>query len=357
MNGFRNLSLKQLKEFKPIITRNLAWFNRQSNKQSFGTKLKRRLRNLLIVSVIGFGSYYGYRNYKNYKWHKELNESNESTGTKPRIVVLGTGWGAVPFLKHIDSQKYEVVCVSPRNYFLMTPLLPSVSVGTVETRTVIEAIRTLIGPRIKYVEAHCVDIDPKLKIITCNTDEKGTVSRGDDIKTIVVQSKRESGASSRIIKDSARTRPQFDMKYDILIVAIGSSTNTFNIPGVEEHAHFLKEILDARRIRSAISDAFESAMTPTQTEEERKRLLHFIVVGGGPTGVEFAAELIEINNNVLRLSVEILDARRIRSAISDAFESAMTPTQTEEERKRLLHFIVVGGGPTGVEFAAETTRS
>ena len=89
----------------------------------------------------------------------------------------------------------------------------------------------------------------------------------------------------------ARTRPKFDMHYDVLVVSIGSENNTFNIPGVEEHAHFLKEVLDARRIRSAISDAFESAMTPTQSIEEKKRLLHFVVVGGGPTGVEFAAEV------------------------------------------------------------------
>jgi NADH dehydrogenase FAD-containing subunit len=112
------------------------------------------------------------------------------------------GWGAVPLLRHIDTQKYEVVCVSPRNYFLMTPLLPSVSVGTVETRTVIESIRSLVGPRVKYVEAHCVNVDPKLKIITCNNDEEQTVSRGDDIKTILAPSKRGDGASSRIIKDS-----------------------------------------------------------------------------------------------------------------------------------------------------------
>jgi NADH:ubiquinone reductase (non-electrogenic) len=194
----------------------------------------------------------------------------------------------------------------------MTPLLPSVSVGTVETRTVIESIRSLVGPRVKYVEAYCVDVDPKTKTITCNSDGVNTVSRGDDVKTILAPSKRQGGASSRIIKDSgqlkeklffvfvlekknffhlARTRPQFDMKYDFLVVAIGSENNTFNTPGVEEHAHFLKELLDARRIRSAISDAFESAMTPSQTEEERKRLLHFVVVGGGPTGVEFAAEV------------------------------------------------------------------
>ena len=112
------------------------------------------------------------------------------------------GWGAVPLLKHLDSKKYEVVCVSPRNYFLMTPLLPSVSVGTVETRTVIESIRSLVGPRVKYVEADCVDIDPKSKTITCNSDGANPVSRGDDVKAIVKSSKREGGASSRIIKDS-----------------------------------------------------------------------------------------------------------------------------------------------------------
>ncbi len=89
----------------------------------------------------------------------------------------------------------------------------------------------------------------------------------------------------------ARTRPVFDMNYDILVVAIGSENNTFNTPGVKEHAHLLKEIPDARRIRSAISDAFESAMTPSQSTEERKRLLNFVVVGGGPTGVEIAAEV------------------------------------------------------------------
>jgi hypothetical protein len=86
----------------------------------------------------------------------------------------------------------------------MTPLLPSVSVGTVETRTVIESIRSLIGPKVKYVEAHCVDVDPKAKTITCNSDGSNTVARGNDIKTILEPSKRTGGASSRKIKDSGR---------------------------------------------------------------------------------------------------------------------------------------------------------
>lgn len=205
------------------------------------------------------------------------------------------GWSAVSLLKHIDTQKYEVVCISPRNYFLMTPLLPAVSVGTIETRTVIESIRSLIGPRIQYLEAHCVDVDVKSKMITCHSTEEKPKSATDS-----------EGASSRVVKDSgtyisllvqtfifhlARTRPVFNMNYDVLVVAIGSENNTFNTPGVEEYTHRLKELPDARRIRSAISDAFESAISPAQTEEKIKNLLHFVIVGGGPTGVEFAAEV------------------------------------------------------------------
>jgi NADH:ubiquinone reductase (non-electrogenic) len=86
----------------------------------------------------------------------------------------------------------------------MTPLLPSVSVGTVETRTVIESVRSLIGPRIKYIEAPCVNVDPKAKVITCNIEGEPTVARGDDVKTILVPTISGSGASSRIIKDSGR---------------------------------------------------------------------------------------------------------------------------------------------------------
>lgn len=60
---------------------------------------------------------------------------------------------------------------------------------------------------------------------------------------------------------------------------------------IEKHAHFLKSIEDAVNIRSRLMDAFESANYPGVTEEEKRRLLRFVVVGGGPTGVEYAAEL------------------------------------------------------------------
>ncbi|CAF1357024.1 unnamed protein product [Rotaria sp. Silwood1] len=334
----RNLSFKQFNEIKPIISRNLAWFSQQQVKHTFGRKLRRRLRIFWTTTVVGFGAFCGYRGYRNYQWFNEMTDSDETIGTKPRVIVLGTGWGAVPLLKHIDTKKYEVVCISPRNYFLMTPLLLSVSVGTVETRTVVSAIRSLIGPRIKYVEAHCINVDPKAKIISCNTDEEPPVSRGDYVKNILVPSKRERGASSRVIKDSARTRPAFDMQYDILVVAIGSGNNTFNISGVEEHAHFLKEILDARRIRSALSDAFESSMTPTQTAAEKKRLLHFVIVGGGPTGVEFAAELADLVREDLQSYFPRLVANDVKITLIEALDHILSTMDKQISDYTERHF-------------------
>ncbi|UJR34474.1 hypothetical protein I4U23_021881 [Adineta vaga] len=265
---------------KSIFTRNLTLFSgRSNNKTSFGKRLKRNLRNLILFNIIGIGTYYGYKKYHQYQLINLINNSNKNIGTKPRLIVLGTGWGAVSLLKHIDTIKYEVICISPRNYFLMTPLLPSVSVGTIETRTVIESIRSLIGPCIQFIEANCINVDVNTKKIICSTN--------DQIKTTLTS-----------IENSNQSI--FNIDYDILILAIGSENNTFNTPGVEKYANFLKEIPDARRIRAKISDAFELAMIPTQTIEEKKRLLQFIIVGGGPTGVEFAAELSDLIHDDLK---------------------------------------------------------
>ena len=65
-------------------------------------------------------------------------------------------------------------------------------------------------------------------------------------------------------------------------------TNTYGIPGVREYCNFLKQIEDARRIRTAIVNLFERANLPNLSEEQRKEILTFAVIGAGPTGVEFA---------------------------------------------------------------------
>jgi NADH:ubiquinone reductase (non-electrogenic) len=176
---------------------------------------------------------------------------------KPKLLVLGTGFGAVTLLKKVDQKLYDVTAVSPRNHFLFTPLLPSTTVGTLEFRSIVEPVRRAC-PGVRYYQASSRGLDTAGKTVSCV---------------------------------SAIDKSNFDVPYDLLVIAVGAKVNTFGIAGVAEHSLFLKTIDDARRIRRRVIECFERASQPNTTEDDRRQLLHFISVGGGPTGVEFAAEL------------------------------------------------------------------
>ncbi|OAY64713.1 External alternative NAD(P)H-ubiquinone oxidoreductase B1, mitochondrial [Ananas comosus] len=174
------------------------------------------------------------------------------------MVVLGTGWAGTAFLKNLDYSLYDVKVISPRNYFTFTPLLPSVTCGTVEPRSIVEPIRKIIGKKgeeIDYWEADCYKINTVGKKVLCRS-KIGTNLDGTG---------------------------EFVVDYDYLVIAVGAQLWT--------HSTDLQEIEDARRIRRSVIDCFEKASLPYLDEEERKKNLHFVIVGGGPTGVEFAAEL------------------------------------------------------------------
>jgi NADH:ubiquinone reductase (non-electrogenic) len=176
---------------------------------------------------------------------------------KKKVVILGSGFAALSIVKKIDLAFYDIDIISPRNHFLFTPLLPSTTVGTIEFRSIIEPIRTSRNG-IKYFQASCVVVSTKDNIVVCET---------------------------------VQGQERFELEYDYLVIAVGAVNNTFGIPGVHERAMFLKELTDARNIRGKIISNFERASNPGMSIDERKRLLHFVVAGGGPTGVEFAAEL------------------------------------------------------------------
>lgn len=190
-----------------------------------------------------------------------LVSSRNLTPSKPRIVIVGTGWGGYTLCNALDKDKYDVQVISPSNHFLFTPLLPSSVVGTLEFRAIQEPVRTVAGLG-GYYQAKASRVDVENRQVYCNEIFHGT---------------------------------EFRVEYDYLIVACGAKTNTFNTPGVGERegkeVFFLKNLHHARQIRNRILECFERAAIHLTDEQERDRLLSVVVVGGGPTNCELVGEL------------------------------------------------------------------
>ncbi|KAF8391402.1 hypothetical protein HHK36_023706 [Tetracentron sinense] len=190
-------------------------------------------------------------------------------GEKPRVVVLGTGWAACRFLKGLDTKTYDVVCISPRNHMVFTPLLASTCVGTLEFRSVAEPVGRIqsalsTDPNSYFYLASCTGADIDKHEVYCET--VGNVGLPNEPY-------------------------RFKVAYDKLVIAAGAEPLTFNIKGVKEHAFFLREVNHAQEIRKKLLLNLMLSENPGISEEEKKRLLHCVVIGGGPTGVEFSGEL------------------------------------------------------------------
>lgn len=201
-------------------------------------------------------------------------DTEDRTDKRIRVVVLGSGWGACSFVKALkkrDAEKYDITLISPRNYFMYTPLLPAVATGTIEERSIVEPIRRIMNGKGNFFEAVCEKILP-------------------EEKTVVGCFPRDVGFPEACFK----------IPYDILLVSVGSINNTFGIQGVLEHTMQFRGIRDATALRRQISECFERAALPMTPMEDRKKLLSFVIVGGGPTGVEVAAELHDMISDDLR---------------------------------------------------------
>ncbi|CAF3532151.1 unnamed protein product [Adineta steineri] len=183
--------------------------------------------------------------------------TRQENNGKKKVIVLGAGWGGFQFVRYLNRKKYDVTLVSPRNHFLFTPLLPSTTVGTLEFRCIIEPVRTLSN--LHYYQAHCDEINSKTNQIHC--------------------------------RDFFNTNKEFTLDFDYLICCHGAKSNTFSVPGVEQHAFFLKQLSDARAIRNRLMELFERASNRFISDDERKALTTFVIVGGGPTSIEFSGEL------------------------------------------------------------------
>jgi len=243
----------------------------------------------LIGSFLGI-SYVSYALYKENNPSKQIPQSDtfENGSKRKTVVILGSGWGSISLLKSLDTSLYNVIVVSPRNYFLFTPLLPSTPVGTVELKSIIEPVRSIArrsNSEVTYYEADALTVDHVAK-------------------TVHVKSVNENDYET-------------DLSYDYLVVGVGAQPTTFNIPGVDKFSSFLKEISDAQDIRLKIMNSIEQAALLEQNDPERARLLSFVVVGGGPTGAEFAAELRDYVDQDLSKWMPAL-SKEIKIAIVEA---------------------------------------
>ncbi|KAK7849565.1 external alternative nad(p)h-ubiquinone oxidoreductase b1 [Quercus suber] len=281
---------------------------------------------------------------------------NEKEPEKKRVVVLGTGWASTSLLKDLDASLYDVQVVSPRNYFAFTPLLPSVTCGTVEARSIVEPIRNIVkkllsngyfnkstarsswsssGGLVTYSESQPDTRAPhekepkKKRVVVLGTGWAGTsllkdldaslydIQRKGEVKIWEAECVKIDAANNKIlcrsnIENNLVGNREFFLEYDYLVIGVGAQVNTFNTPGVKENCHFLKEVEDAQKIRRSVIDCFEAAILPGLSEEERRTNLHFIIVGGGPTGVEFAAELHDfLDEDLVKLYPAVKDLVRI----------------------------------------------
>ncbi|KAK4456141.1 pyridine nucleotide-disulfide oxidoreductase-domain-containing protein [Podospora aff. communis PSN243] len=276
--------------------------------------------------------------------------NKKTSGQKERVVILGSGWAGYAFANTLDPAKYERIVVSPRSYFVFTPLLASTAVGTLEFRSVLEPVRRL--PGVKFYQGWADDIDFARKTV------RAEANTADDLasKTIVLPA-----GSGNYPKPPGSKGETFDVPYDKLVIACGSYSQTFGVDGVREHAHFLRDIGDSRRIRLRVLSLFEQcahqdaelADTTTQdagahraghlTDEDRRSLLHFAVVGGGPTGIEFAAELHDlIHDDLARIYPELIQFVRITvydiaPKVLPMFDQALSKYATDHFARQGIH--------------------
>jgi NADH dehydrogenase len=177
-----------------------------------------------------------------------------------KIVIIGNGFGGIYTLKNLHKffhhdKKIELILVGEKNYFLFTPLLHEVATGGINPANIIEPIRSVLGC--------CLNKFYLGKMEIINTKDKTVLVDGVNIS------------------------------YDYLVIAPGSETNFFNTPGTDKYVFTLKSIDDAIKIKNHCITQMERA-SHTEDREKRKEMLRFMVVGGGPTGVELVAELEEL---------------------------------------------------------------
>ncbi|MBF0342673.1 MAG: NAD(P)/FAD-dependent oxidoreductase [Nitrospirae bacterium] len=220
--------------------------------------------------------------------------------SRTRVVIVGGGFGGLWAIRELAKAEIDITLIDRNNYHTFYPLLYQVAAAELEPEDIAFPLRTIIRkmPNVRFVmtDINSIDFD------------------------------------NRFVKSDDITVP-----YDYLILATGSVTQYFGVEGAAEYSFQLKSLDQAIELRNHILSCFERASMETD-EEYRQQLLTFTIVGGGPTGVEFAGALAELINGPLRKDYPGLDLSCARVMLIEAANSILIgfPRQQREYALRRL---------------------
>lgn len=220
-----------------------------------------------------------------------------------RIVIVGVGFGGLAAAQTLAKKDVQVLLIDEANYYLFHPLLYQVATASVEQENIAYPIRAIIRgwPNSRFKLARVTGID---------VEERHVVTQDGE-----------------------------EIPYDHLIVAAGSVTNFFGMQDAEDQSHTLKQLEDAVRLRSHILRCFEEA-AETDDKALRSSLLTFVVVGAGPTGVEFSGALAELVRHTLAKDYPELSIDEVRVELIEALDTVLPPlpeTLRTYAHRRLEH--------------------
>lgn len=224
-----------------------------------------------------------------------MNQLNIPESNLKRIVVIGCGFAGLNLVKNLKNAPYQIVMIDKHNYHTFQPLLYQVATAGIEPDSIAQPIRNLYTGQKEfyYRMAIAEHIDSSNNILKTNIG---------------------------------------DLPYDYLVIATGSKTNYFGNKAIEDASIPMKSIPEALNLRSIILQSFEAA-TLTDDIEERKRLMNFVIVGAGPTGVELSGAIAELKNNVLPKDYPELNFKRMSIYLLEGMDKVLPPMSDKASAK------------------------